>query len=141
LNSIKFPSYEKDYIPSALEEHSNKISVLVLRKFGDDYIIKHSGKKALHGYINDQLFIVHLSLLQRKYSRMNRIFNIKIDQLIESGIVQRLKDAQYEKSTKIAAKQLIMDHLELCFYAVLIGLSLSFVVFFYEVVIGFLSSM
>jgi hypothetical protein len=48
---------------------------------------------------------------------------------------------QKEEEDREDPKQLTTEHLELCFYAVLIGLALSCVVFLYELLIGFLSSM
>jgi uncharacterized protein YqgQ len=89
----------------------------------------------------------------KKHSPLNRIINIKIDQLIQSGIVQRLVDDQYADSTKIVNKekeeekqqenamQLTTEHLDLCFFAVLIGLAMSCVVFLFELLIGYLSSL
>jgi hypothetical protein len=147
--SIKSQSVMKDTIATILVEHSNKMSLLTLRKWSDDFTSRLSNKKPAYGFIQEPLLTVHMSMCFKKYSRMNRVFNIKIDQLIQSGIVQRFLDAQFADTTKIAKIQkeeekkedpmkLTTQHLELCFYAVLIGLALSCVVFVFEVVIGFL---
>jgi hypothetical protein len=129
-------------------EHSNKISVLTSRTIDEDEVINESGKKPYYGYVEENIITFHKTMYLMKYSRMNRMFNIKIDQLIQSGIVQRLVKAQFSNSTRISqkqreeesqeenAEQLIMEHLELCFYAILICLALSCVVFGCEVWIG-----
>jgi uncharacterized protein YqgQ len=137
---------------STLVEHSNKVSALALRKVQDDLISKWSGKKPEYGYIKEDIMTLHMSMFLRKRSRMNRAINIKIDQLIESGIMQRLEAAYFANSTKVAnkqkedekqhkPKQLTMEHLEICFYAVLIGLALSCVAFLCELLFGYLSSL
>lgn len=112
-----------------------------------------SGKKPYHGYIKDDIITVHMSMFLKKHSRMNKVLNTKIDQLIQSGIMQRLIEAQFAKSTDVTKKekeddkkddvpeQLTMEHLELCFVTILICLAVSCVAFFYEVLIGLLSSM
>lgn len=109
-----------------------------------------SGKKPDFGYMKEELSTIRLSMFLQKNSRMNRIINIKIDQLIQCGIVKRLVDAEFEESAKVANKQkeeekqpkpekLTMKHLDLCFYAVLIGLFLSCVAFVFELLVGYLS--
>jgi hypothetical protein len=119
----------------------------VLRNEHIDKISTKSGKKPVFGYIKEDLLTLHMSMLMKKHSPFNKIFNIKIDQLIQSGIVQKFVKIQYANATKIAIKEkeeeklqnpekLTMEHLTLCFYAVLIGLALSCVVFVFEVLIG-----
>jgi hypothetical protein len=88
----------------------------------------------------------------KKHSPLNKILNRKIDQLLQGGIIQYIKANEFFHSAQIAKKiqeeedredpkQLTTEHLELCFYAVLIGLALSCVVFLYELLIRYLSSM
>jgi hypothetical protein len=150
MNSIKNPVVD-DTDDEILSEHSNKISKIYLRKYVNDFISSETGKKPVFGWIEKDLLSVHMSMMLIKHSRMNRIFNIKIDQLIESGIVQHLVTAEFANSSKVVEKQkeeekqkipekLTMEHLELCFYAVLIGLALSCFVFVFELLIGFFSS-
>jgi chromatin remodeling complex protein RSC6 len=115
----------------------------------NDIISKKSNQKPFFGYIKEDFITMHLSMMLRKHSPLNSAFIKKIDQLIESGIVNRFVEAQFAESTKIKNKQneeekqekpeqLTMEHLELSFYAVLIGLTLSCVVFVVELLIGLL---
>lgn len=126
--------------------------LLSLRKYVDDEITKLSGKKPFLGYVEKGILTLQMSMYLRKNSPLNKIFNAKIDQLIESGIVKVLMDAQFEMSDKYARKQkeeekqddpkeLTLEHLELSFYAVLIGLALSCVVFAVEILIGLFSTL
>jgi hypothetical protein len=150
MKSIKNPINWDLRDISTIVEHSNKISLLTFRKNIDDYVSYLSGKKPYFGYIEENIMTLHMVFLLKKHSRMNRVFNIKIDQLIESGIMQHFIQDRFADTAKVAAKQneedkqenpeqLTMEHLELCFYAVLIGLALSCVVFTFEILIGLLS--
>jgi hypothetical protein len=152
MKSIKNPLILEDYDISTIVEHSNKISVVTLRKFVDQWISSNSGKKPYFGYIEKNIATFHMSLFLKKHSPLNRAINYKIDQMIQSGIMQRLVDANFEDSAKIINKQneeenqkekpeqLTMEHLELCFCAVLIGLAVSFIVFALELLVGLFSS-
>jgi hypothetical protein len=150
MKSIKNLMTLQNFNMSNFLEPSNKISCMALRKVTDDYVSFASGKKPYYGYIEENIITFHMLFVLKKHSRKNRVFNIKIDQLIESGIMQHFLEAQFADSAKVAAKQneeekqenpeqLTMEHLELCFYAVLIGLALSCVVFVFEILIGLLS--
>jgi hypothetical protein len=152
MKSIKFPIDYKHLDTREFTEHSNNISLMVLRKRFDDSNSRRFNKKKFFGYINEEFLTLNLVIELKKHSRMNRIFNIKIDQLIQSGIVKRIVEAQFKVLAKVTRRQneeekeevaerLTMEHLELCFYAFLIGLLLSCIVFFYELVIGLLSSL
>jgi hypothetical protein len=135
----------------AIIEHSNKISLIVLRKHFDDFMMNHTDKKQSYGWIEDSLLVSPLSLLLKKHDPKNRAINNKIDRLIEHGITQRLMSDQYAKTMKMKSnlkeeekvevpEKLTMEHLELCFYAILIGLIISCVVFIVEVLSGIFSS-
>jgi hypothetical protein len=79
---------------------------------------------------------------------MNKALNRKITQLIEGGIVQKMEKDRKMEISKIKRDELnatptpdvgklTLEHLELGFFAILICLSLSFVVFALECVTGF----
>jgi hypothetical protein len=152
MKSIKNPMWiRKPLEPSVYTEHTNKISQFVLRKMHDDLISKDSGKKSYFGYVEEDIITFYISLLLRKHNPMNRIFKIKIDQVISSGIMNKFFVGLFEVSAIVSRKQqeeekqenpekLTMEHLELCFYAVLIGLAMSCVVFVAELLIGSRSS-
>jgi hypothetical protein len=132
-------------------EHSNKISFFTIRKTYGDVVSRQSGKKPYFGFLEKNFVTSHISIMLKKHSPLNRAIDIKIDQLIQSGIMQRkIVEARFAETTKIAKKQkeeekqekdaekLTIEHLELCFYVVLIGLTLSCVVFAVELLIGYL---
>jgi hypothetical protein len=125
---------------------------VVFRNEDRESTILISERKPQYGYIEEDILVLHFVLYMKKHSPMNRIFKTKIDQMIQGGIVQYLqkdlgdKSITFEKGLKEEENledptQLTIEHLELCFYAILIGLALSCVVFLYELLIGFLSSM
>lgn len=152
MESIKFPMNKLNILNKDLElvaEYKNKISFLGPRNWIDDAILSHSRKNPFIGYIEEEFMTLHLSMFLKKHSPMNRVFNRKIDQLFEAGIVKHLLAAQFANSTDVTneekekekqddvAEQLTMEHLDLCFIAVLIGLALSCIAFLFEVLIGY----
>jgi hypothetical protein len=81
----------------------------------------------------------HFSLLFFRASMYRKIFFKKVDQMISSGLVQRIEtrmnQVAYEEKQKVEAstpQQLTMEHLGICFLAILICLALSFLVFVAE---------
>jgi uncharacterized membrane protein len=79
---------------------------------------------------------------------MNKVINRKISQLNEGGIVKKLEEERVEAVTKHIremskttsvpeAQVLTLEHLGLSFFAILICLCLSIVVFVVECVVGF----
>jgi hypothetical protein len=129
------------------------MSMIALRRLPYKKSSNMSGEKPSYGFIKEDLIDMRFSLILKKNSPLNKAINVKIDQLIESGIMKHVQEAELMASLKIAAKvkkeekqqkdaeQLTMEHLELCFYAILIGLALSCVVFLVELMIGYCSSL
>jgi hypothetical protein len=152
MKSIKFPTkFSRDFDYAAFTEHSNKFSALLHRKLFRATVTSASGKKPFFDYIEEDILTLHFSILLKKHNPLNRVFNTKIDQLVQSGIVQHLVAGQFAHSKKVTDKQneeekheipeqLTMEHFEFCFYAVLIGLALSCFVFLLELLIGLSSS-
>jgi hypothetical protein len=154
MESIKFPMRKLTIFNKDLElfaEYKGRMSFLGPRNLIDDGILRLNRKKPFFGYIEEEFMTLHLSMFLKKHSPMNRVFNKKIDQLIEAGIVNHLLAAQFAISTDVkneekerekqddAAEQLTMEHLDLCFIAVLIGLALSCIAFLFEVLMGYFS--
>jgi uncharacterized protein YqgQ len=129
-------------------EHSNKISWLTRRRETENVLANANEKRSSIGFIDENLMEFRYALLLKKRSPMNEIINRKIGQLLQSGIIQHLEKNRFGAIKKIAAaakdeensqedaEQLTMEHLGLCFFAVLIGLALSCFVFAIERLVG-----
>jgi hypothetical protein len=129
-------------------EHSNKISLLTMRREAENSMANDNEKRSSIGFIDEKLLEFRFTLLLKKRNPMNEIINRKIGQLLQSGIIQHLEKNRFGAIKKIAAsakdeenaqeeaEQLTMEHLDLCFYAVLIGLALSCFVFAIERLVG-----
>jgi hypothetical protein len=133
-------------------EHSNKISWLTRRREAENLMANDNEKRSSIGFIDENLMEFRNALLLLKQSPVNEIINRKIGQLLQSGIIQHLEKNRFAATKKVAAaakdeensqddaEQLTMEHLGLCFYAILIGLALSCFVFAFERLVEFLSS-
>jgi hypothetical protein len=144
---------DKDGIdPKTFAEHSNKMSLLTIRKNFEEGIAKETFIRSSIGFIDDEYATdVRVSLILKKQSRLSKIIHRKIGQLLQSGIIQHFEQSQAVKKlaaqekeevkSREHAKQLTMEHLRLCFVAILIGLVLSCYVFAIERLVGFLSSL
>jgi hypothetical protein len=129
-------SLQMNKIPNitAFIEHENKLTKIVFRKkflaAAPDYTEILSSKYLL----DENLATLHFSLLLLRSHPLNQIFLRKIDQLLSSGLIQKLEE-QTRPSTKPEdneAQTLKMDHLDICFNVIMICLGLSCVVFLIE---------
>jgi hypothetical protein len=102
---------------------------------------------SLH-FLEQNFFMVSYIFLLKVGDPMNEIINMKITQLIEGGIVQKLERDRKMEVNKIKrdeinatpepiVEKLTLEQLELSFLAILICLCLSIVVFALECVTGF----
>jgi hypothetical protein len=99
-----------------------------------------SQEKSLSIHLLDEdTATLHFSLIFSRFKPLNRIFTGKVDQLISSGIVQKLqKDdstsifTRHQSQNEKKAQKLTMDHIGVCFAAILSCLGLSLVVFLIE---------
>jgi hypothetical protein len=126
-------------------EHSNKISLITLRK---ELLNRHSvyndGTSSLH-LMEKDITTFHYSLWFLKGSPLSKVVNKKVGQLLQAGIIQKSENERFE-AVKQAAKHkdeenaelLTMDHLGLCFIAIMICLGLSCIVFAIECLTGYL---
>jgi hypothetical protein len=74
---------------------------------------------------------------------MNKVINRKIDQLLQSGIIQKFEKERLSAMDQVGksdheeiAQVLKMKHLGICFTAIMILLALSCVVFLIECLVG-----
>jgi spore germination protein GerM len=77
-----------------------------------------------------------------KFHPFNKVFIKKINQLISSGLVEKLANTEVFKLEKKQndeqqPRPLTMDHVGVCFVAIMICLGLSFVVFTVEYLIKY----
>jgi hypothetical protein len=126
--------------------------LLVLKKEAERYMANVVKKRSSLGLIDEQFAEVHFALALKKNSRMNEVINRKIGQMLQSGIIQNMEKIQFSSTKKLAAlikdeeasqedaEQLTIEHLELCFLAIMIGLVLSCFAFAIELLVGFISS-
>lgn len=129
-------------------DHSSNISILVCRSM----TVKNweAGKDTISSIhlLKQNLATFRYFLALKINDPKNKAFNRKIRQLIEGGIIQKLEKDRFETIGKELrqkkkgdplpdARILTFEHLELCFFAILICLSLCFVVFALECVTSF----
>jgi uncharacterized protein YqgQ len=148
LFSIKFPDTEGIKDIQIFSDHLNRGSAFTMRKeMGNKFAVDLDAAPSVY-FLDENLATFMFSIFLKKSSRMNKVINRKIDQLIQSGIVQKLEDYRL-KAIKLAearrndeaaqqkAKILTMDHLGLCFVIIAICWGISFVVFLLECVVGY----
>jgi hypothetical protein len=102
------------------------------------------GSQAPSVYLLDEnSATLHYSLAFNRSNPYNRIFNKKIDQLISGGLVlkfEQIRTSYHRRQPKQEDSQepqiLTVQHLEICFIAIMICLGLSCLVFMIEFVVG-----
>jgi hypothetical protein len=124
-------------------EHANKISFIVMRKDTQLARALTTDKPTSCHFIEEDLLTDHFCLYLEKSSPLNKIINRKIDQLLQAGIIQKFEDERFEAIKRVdksdheeIARVLTLEHLGLCFIAIMIMLALSCVVFVIECVVG-----
>lgn len=135
-----------------LVQHENKISLAVLRnEFITDLASGFDEPNSLY-VLEEDVATVHYSISLKKASFLNKAINRQIDLLISSGIVQkfeseRLKEVaktkkrEKERAAESKSEVLTMDHLGICFVAILICLGISFVVFLGEFIVHYFTQL
>jgi hypothetical protein len=129
-------------------DHSTKVSRFGLRTLEENFFDAGKDTSSSFHFLEQNFFMVSHNFLLKIGDPMNKIINKKITQLIEGGIVQKLEKDRFTEIKKrkrdiINATpqpdvgKLTLEHLGLSFLAILICLSLSFVVFLLECVTGF----
>jgi Fe2+ transport system protein B len=133
-------------------EHENKISLAVLRnEFITEFASSFDEPNSLY-LLEENVATVHYSISLKKASFLNKAINRQIDLLISSGIVQkfeseRLKEIakskrrEKERAAESKSEVLTMDHLGICFVAILICLGISFVVFLGEFIVHYFTQL
>jgi hypothetical protein len=126
-------------------EYQNKMSTFTRREAAKNELSKIS-EKPLSIYVLDEDFLtIHMAISLQKSSSFNRVLNRKIDQLLQSGIIQKLeaerfsatKKKEREGDSKRHPQVLTFDHLGVCFAIIMILLAVSCVVFLIECLVGY----
>jgi hypothetical protein len=137
----------------SFSDHDLKISFLVFRHLTGKPL--EAGKDistSIH-FLEQNFATFHLCFMMVRDDPKNKVLNRKITQLIEGGIIQKLENDRIEAigkkirersslihSPKVSyqgLQVLTLEHLGLSFFAVLICLAFSTVVFALECVAGF----
>jgi hypothetical protein len=148
LFSIKFSDTENIKDNQTFSDHLIRASAFTMRKeMGNKLAADLDAAPSVY-FLDENLATFMFSMFLKKSSRMNKVVKKKIDQLIQSGIVQKLEENRL-KAIKLAearrideaaqqnAKILTMDHLGLCFVIIAICWGISFVVFLLECLVGY----
>jgi hypothetical protein len=150
LYSIKFPVIFNGSDPSLFNfstymEHSNKISRMMLRKESVNQQTIFKGGTSSMYFLKEDIITFYYSFLFKKGSPLNKVVNRKIGQLLQGGIIQKAEEERFEASKRAAKYKdednpeiLTMDHLGLCFIAIMICLGLGCIVFAIECLTGYL---
>jgi hypothetical protein len=140
--SINYPENSSWGEFNLLADHSNKISMFVTRKeLQNKFSINLNKPTSVH-LSDENLVTFHVSIWFKKGSPLNKVISTKIGQLLQGGIIQKFESERFENVTRAAKqkeeereetpKKLTMDHLGLCFIAIMICLGLCIVVFVIE---------
>lgn len=151
---MKYDEREYDSIDKSefLVEHENKLTMPVLRnEWINDFAASFDESNSLY-FLEENIVTYHYSIFLHKGSFLNRAINKQIDLLISSGIVQKFESERMKEVAKAARREkekaaesksevLTMDHLGICFVAILICLGISFVVFLAEIMVHYLTQL
>jgi hypothetical protein len=89
-------------------------------------------------FLENYAVTYHIGLVFNESSPINGILNKKVDQLISNGVVQELERIESKDGVLVhqndeqGPQQLTMEHLGICFVAILIFLGISIAVFVIE---------
>ena len=140
-----------NYLSSALEEVVDGKSITVENR---DYLdlysavyIKRGDKSALR-MVDECINPYSITIALQKYSPYKKSFDKFVTRIIEAGVMKLWKDEVITKFTKNSAKDvqttkseesknqqpLTIDHIQGIFVAYFIGLTLSFIIFLFEIV-------
>jgi hypothetical protein len=124
-------------------DHENKFSYITNLKESQNELASISDKKSSVYYIEEDLATLHYAMSLKKSSPMNKVINRKIDQLLQAGIIQKFEKERFgsldrvEKSDHEEVNQMLtLEHLGICFVAIMMLLALSCVVFVIECAVG-----
>jgi hypothetical protein len=122
-----------------IADFENKFTMMVFRQDAKLQYSQLSNKATSIYYLEENLLTVHFSLLIDRWNPLKRIIHQKIDQLIETGWIQKIKENRmYDAARNVKNEEeqgpmvLTMDHLEICFVAVLVCLAFCCFVFIIE---------
>jgi hypothetical protein len=120
-------------------EFSNKVTMPVFRKQANVDRFWYSAPNPSFYLLDEDTATFHFSLLFFRANVFRKIFFKKVGQMISSGLVQRIENKMNQVAYKgkqnvepSTPQQLTMEHLGICFLAILVCLALSFLVFVAE---------
>jgi hypothetical protein len=123
-------------------EFDNKLTSLAFRLYDTNTVTRSINKDSSLYFLDENTATFQYSLMFVKSNPLNTIFINLVDQLISNGFVQKIEEIRnrvrppktYEDNKQ---QKLTMDHLEICFIAILICLGFSCVVFIIECIFGY----
>jgi hypothetical protein len=91
-------------------------------------------------FVDENIATLHAAMMFSRRNLWNEIFIKKIDQLIDSGVVQKLEKernavVKYDRENQQEPEVLTIDHIGIGFVAVLICLGVSCIVFVLELIV------
>jgi hypothetical protein len=126
----------------AFLEHDNKLTMMKNRI--DAKIVKETSTvtKAPLSMLDENLATLHYSLMFDSSDALQMSLPKKLDEMISTGWIQKINEnrsiagAQKIEDELQEARPLTLDHLGVCFIAILICLGFSLAVFLIEKIIG-----
>jgi predicted nucleotidyltransferase len=122
----------------SLSEYDTKVTTLTFHQQFRQFLPQEKSSTSTIDLLAEDTLTSHFCLIFRRENPLNNIFLRKIDQIITGGLSGRLKQGDYIKkhfsnqADEHNPHPLTMNHLGVCFAAILICLGLSFVVFLLE---------
>jgi HD superfamily phosphohydrolase len=133
LNVTDYPTRDSFF------ELENKLTVLEYRKQSVISISHSTTITPSLYFVEKNAVTLHYSFMFARHSSMNKVFLNKLDQMISSGMsYEPLKSLALEREDfgRAPLQRLTMNHLGVCFVAILIFLCISFAVFIAECIAG-----
>jgi hypothetical protein len=129
---------------SIISEPKNKLTLFTLREQAKTWMLQQSNVASSLHFLEENTATLHFCLLF-PHSVPSSLFIKKIDQMMSSGLVQRLRkqenevhrDTKHDKDEKKLS--LSMDHLGICFIVVMSCLGICCVVFVIECLANYLA--
>jgi hypothetical protein len=122
---------------AALAEHQNKLTYFVFREATRK--LKRTVRPS-YRFLDENSATLQFSLFFNRNNFYNKQFIEKVDQLISSGLTQKIESDQVahnqDRDDEQEARPLTFEHLELCFATFMICLGLCCVVFAIEWIVG-----
>jgi hypothetical protein len=120
-------------------DFENKMTFAMLREDAKFYFSLNTNRAPSIHFVDENSATLHYSLTFPRYDPYKKIFFKKLDQLIEAGWIQWIQELQkyvfsrnVKKDEDQGPTQLTLDHLGVCFIAIMACLALACLVFILE---------